>query len=290
MRAARPEVSFEFFPPKSDDGFAGLLRTADALAKYKPDFFSVTYGAGGSTRQGTFRTVETLRRHGHNAIPHLSWGEESSRQICDLLGRYQDLGVSRLVLIRGDVPSGAYAPTHYASELVQLVHARFRDTFRTYVAAYAEMHPQAPGPSEDLRRLKQKLDAGASAAITQYFYVLEAYRRLVLEARATGIVKPIVAGIMPITNYERLVRFSDSCGAEIPRWIRCRLTELADHDQALRDFGAQVVTDLCSRLVEEGAPGLHFYTLNRWRATARILDGLALEMDRKGSSAKGAAT
>ena len=273
------EISFEFFPPQSDEGMRTLLRTSRKLSSYHPEFYSVTYGAGGSTRQGTYNTVVALRQHGINAVPHLSWGEENETVVCDLLKRYRDLGVSRLVLIRGDAPSGTgrHATLHYASDLVQLVREKFTEDFKIYVAGYPEMHPQSPSPRKDLQRLQQKLDAGAHACITQYFYNADAYSNFVSSAVNFGIAKPIVAGIMPIYDYEKLVRFSDNCGAEIPRWIRNRLAELSDHRSELREFGTEVVKNLCSRLLELKVPGFHFYTLNRWRATSRILDSLALD-------------
>lgn len=279
MPSERLEISFEFFPPRSEEGLSSLLRTASKLSIYRPQFYSVTYGAGGSTRHGTFNTVASLRQKGIDAVPHLSWGEESETELCDLLKRYRDLGVSRLVLIRGDPPSGTghYATLHHAKDLVKLVRTRFAEDFKIYVAAYPEMHPQSPNPSEDLRRLQQKLDAGAHACITQYFYNADAYGNFINEATKCGITKPIVAGIMPISNYEKLVRFSDNCGAEIPRWIRFRLNEFANRDSELREFGTEVVLNLCRRLIQMGVPGFHFYTLNRWRATTRIMDGLALD-------------
>ena len=279
-RPAR-RLSFEFFPPKTDRGRANLLRTAHRLREAGGDateFCSVTYGAGGSTRTGTFEAVRALREGGINAVPHLSWGSDPAAGVRKLVDRYRALGIGRMVALRGDVPSGMgpRGAVHYAAELVRLLRERVDVDFRIEVAAYPEVHPDAPSPEADLTYLKQKVDAGADGCITQYFYQPESYFYFVDRCRGHGIDVPIVPGIMPITNYEGLVRFSDACGADIPRWIRLRLAAHRDDEAALQAFGTDVVTRLCERLLEGGAPGLHFYTLNKAPPTVAIAKNLGL--------------
>ena len=274
-------LSFEFFPPKTDRGRANLLRTARRLRKAgggATEFFSVTYGAGGSTRTGTFEAVQTLREADYEAIPHLSWGGDPAAAVRKLTDRYRALGIGRMVALRGDVPSGMgpRGTVHYAAELVRLVRERVDADFRIEVAAYPEVHPDAPSPDADLDYLKRKLDAGADGCITQYFFQPESYFYFVDRCRARGIDVPIVPGIMPITNHDGLVRFSDACGADIPRWIRLRLAAYRDDEASLTAFGTDVVTRLCGRLLDGGAPGLHFYTLNKAPPTVAIAKNLGL--------------
>ena len=268
--------SFEFFPPRTARGRTTLIQTARRLGDYSPAFYSVTYGAGGSTRDRTFATVSELRAAGLDAVPHLSWGSDAAEQVLDLVGAYQRQGVERLVVLRGDVPSGVgtKAEIRHAEQLVRLIRARVDTPLVLEVAAYPEVHPEAPSADEDIEYLKRKVDAGADGCITQYFYNADAYFYFRDRCGAAGIAVPIVPGIMPISNYDNLVRFSDKAGAEIPRWIRTRLKDLSPDADALGKFGADVVTTLCDRLIAGGAPGLHFYTLNKVGPTAAVVTGL----------------
>ncbi len=268
-------LSFEFSSPRTEDGRASLLRTATRLAAHDPAYYSVTYGAGGSTKDGTFETVADLRKHGFAAAPHLSIGTDDDVAVLELVDRYCALGVDRIVALRGDVPSGMGAGRNvrYAESLVKLLRAHRGDALHIEVAAYPETHPDARTPEADMAFFRRKIEAGANGGITQYFYNADAYFDFVARA---AVDVPIVPGIMPITNYERLVRFSDKCGAEIPRWIRTRLASLADDEAALKAFGVEVVTRLCQRLIDGGAPGLHFYTLNFASATDAVLENLRL--------------
>lgn len=274
--------SFEFFPPKTPEG-AGKLRVARAkLAELHPKFFSVTFGAGGSTREGTFETVLEIQREGHEVAPHLSCMGSSPRTLGALLAEYKARGIRRVVALRGDLPSGYGAlgaesdQLRYASELVEFIRRETGDWFHIEVAAYPEMHPQARSPQDDLQNFARKVQAGANAAITQYFYNADAYFRFVDEARKLGVAVPIVPGIMPITNASQLMRFSDMCGAEIPRWIRLKLASFGDDGASIRAFGLDVVSALCERLLAGGAPGLHFYTLNQAAASTAIWQKLNL--------------
>jgi methylenetetrahydrofolate reductase (NADPH) len=280
---AVPRLSFEFFPPNTDKGRHNLLRTWDRLSSRQPEFCSVTYGAGGSTRDRTRATIEALRGAGAPAAPHLSIGMDDDDQVRALLDDYLALGVDRIIALRGDIPSGlgSARQVRYARELVRLIRDHEISlgrpgALRIEVAAYPEVHPDAPSPDADLEYLQEKVDAGADGIITQYFYNADAYFDFVDRARGQGINAPIVPGIMPITNYANLVRFSDGCGAEIPRWIRQRLAALQEDDAALKAFGETVVTRLCERLLAGGAPGLHFYTLNQAGPTLALLDRLEL--------------
>ena len=271
-------LSFEFFPPRTTRGRTALIQTAKRLGEYDPALYSVTYGAGGSTRDRTFATVSELRGAGLEAIPHLSWGSDSKEQVLDLVAGYQRQGVGRLVVLRGDVPSGvgAKAQIRHAEQLVRLIRDRVHaPPLVLEVAAYPEIHPEAPSADADIEYLKRKVDAGANGCITQYFYNADAYFYFRDRCATAGITVPIVPGIMPISNYDNLVRFSDKAGAEIPRWIRTRLRDLTADDDALGRFGADVVTALCDRLVAGGAPGLHFYTLNKVGPTAAVVTELA---------------
>jgi methylenetetrahydrofolate reductase (NADPH) len=272
------EISFEFFPPKTPDGVEKLRATCAQLALLKPKFVSVTFGAGGSTQQGTLDTVLDIAKDGLEAAPHLSCIGSSKESLRAILERYRSNGIRHIVALRGDLPSGMgeVGELRYASELVAFIRAEHGDWFRIEVAAYPEYHPQARSPRHDLENFVRKVKAGADAAITQYFYNADAYLRFVDEARKLGVEIPIVPGIMPITNYSQLMRFSEMCGAEVPRWVAKRLESYGDDREAIRAFGLDVVTQLCERLVKEGAPGLHFYTLNGAAATKAICERLAL--------------
>ena len=271
--------SFEFFPPKNDEGAAKLQETSAALARLGPCFFSVTFGAGGSTRERTFQTVVDINRHtGIDVAPHLSCIASTHANIRDILQNYMAQGIRHLVALRGDMPSGLRDPGEFqhANELVEFIRRETGDHFFIEVAAYPEFHPQAPSATADLNNFKRKVEAGADAALTQYFYNPDAYFRFVDNCERLGLDLPIVPGIMPITNYTQLARFSDACGAEIPRWIRKRLESFGDDMKAIREFGIEVTINLCRQLLEGGAPGLHFYTMNRSDATLAIWNALNL--------------
>jgi methylenetetrahydrofolate reductase (NADPH) len=267
-----PDFSIEFFPPKTPEG-AEKLRIARAkLAELNPKYFSVTFGAGGSTQQGTLATVREIQAAGHEAAPHLSCIGATRESIRDVLKQYQDSGIRRVVALRGDLPSGygGAGELRYASELVEFIRQETGDWFHIEVAAYPEMHPQARSPQDDLQAFARKVGAGANAAITQYFYNADAYFQFVDNVRKLGVDVPVVAGIMPITNYMQLMRFSDMCGAEIPRWVRLKLASFGDDSASIKAFGLDVVTGLCERLLAGGAPGLHFYSMNQAAPTTAI--------------------
>jgi methylenetetrahydrofolate reductase (NADPH) len=273
--------SFELFPPKTESGIAKLHDTVRRLNERAPAFFSVTYGAGGSTRDNTFATVDWIGAQGITAAPHLSCIGSGRDELIAILDRYAGAGIKRVVALRGDLPSGAGAGSigdlNHADELVALIRAHYGDTFVVEVAAYPEMHPQAPSVERDLDNFRRKVESGADSAITQYFYNADAYERFLEACVARGIEIPIVPGIMPITNFKNLVRFSDACGAEIPRWMRKRLEGYGDDIEGIRAFGADVVTRLCERLLGLDAPGLHFYTMNQAGPTLQIWDNLGLD-------------
>lgn len=260
-------LSFEFFPPNTPVGRTKLTAVREQLGDLRPEFFSVTYGAGGATQEKTLSTVAEIAASGTAVAPHMSCIGSTREAITDLLDRYREMGIQRIVALRGDLPSGFGATPigefHYASDLVGFIREHSGEHFMIEVAAYPEFHPQARTPGDDLAALAAKVRAGANRALTQYFYNADAYFRLRDEALAAGVDVPIIPGIMPITNYAQLARFSDNCGAEIPRWIRWRLAALAEDPIGLREFGFEVVADLCRRLLAGGAPGLHFYTLNQ---------------------------
>ncbi|MAR01187.1 MAG: methylenetetrahydrofolate reductase [NAD(P)H] [Oceanospirillaceae bacterium] len=266
-------LSFEFFPTKSEEGTDKLLAVRDTLAEYNPEFFSVTYGAGGSTRDRTYAIVKAIQERGIPAAPHLSCVGDSKEDLRQLLNEYKDLGIDRIVALRGDLPSGsglANSELRYANELVEFIRAETGDHFTLEVAAYPEMHPQATSFEKDLQNFVRKVKAGADSAITQYFFNADSYFHFVDRVRAMGVDIPIIPGIMPITNYSKLARFSDACGAEIPRWIRKQLEAYGDDSQSIQQFGEDVVTDMCRRLLDGGAPGIHFYTLNQAEASLRV--------------------
>jgi methylenetetrahydrofolate reductase (NADPH) len=268
--------SIEFFPPKTAEGTAKLRQTRAVLAQLQPKYFSVTFGAGGTTQQGTLDTVLEILAEGHAAAPHLSCVGGTRDSIRAILAQYKAHGIKRLVALRGDLPSGygAAGEFRYANELVEFIRAESGDWFHIEVAAYPEVHPQAKSPQDDLQHFARKVQAGANAAITQYFYNADAYFQFVEQAHKIGITVPIVAGIMPITNYTQLSRFSEMCGAEIPRWVRLKLASYGDDSASIRAFGLDVVTHLCERLLAGGAPGLHFYSLNQAAATTAIWNRL----------------
>jgi len=269
---AERNFSMEFFPPKTPEGVEKLRVARGKLAALQPKYFSVTFGAGGSTQKGTLETILDIHGEGHQAAPHLSCMGASSENLREILAQYKSHGIRRIVALRGDMPSGygSFGEFRYASELVEFIRAETGDWFHIDVAAYPEMHPQAKSPQDDLQNFARKVKAGANSAITQYFYNADAYFRFVEEAGKLGVTTPIVPGIMPITNYSQLMRFSDMCGAEIPRWVRIKLASFGDDSTSIRAFGLDVVTGLCERLLAAGVPGLHFYTLNQAVATTEI--------------------
>ncbi len=270
--------SFEFFPPKTAEGKVKLRATWQQLAQLKPRFFSVTFGAGGSTQQGTLDTVLEIRAGGQNAAPHISCVASTKAEIAATLSRYRENGIRHLVALRGDMPSGlaSAGELRYANELVAFVRETTGDWFHIEVACYPEYHPQTRNAADELKNFKRKIDAGANSAITQYFYNADAYFRFVDECAAAGIGVPIVPGIMPIGNFSQLARFSDACGAEIPRWMRIKLESFRDDTASIRAFGLDVVTALCEKLLAAGAPGLHFYTLNQAGPASTIWQRLGL--------------
>ena len=271
-------LSLEFFPPRTQEGIEKLRATRRQLAQLKPAFCSVTFGAGGSTREGTLATVLEFRADGLEAVPHISCIGGSRESIREVLARYKAHGIRHLVALRGDLPSGTIdaGDFRFASELVAFIRQETADWFHIDVAAYPEYHPQARSPQEDLAAFRSKIDAGADSAITQYFYNADAYWHFVDACRAAGITVPIVPGIMPIGSFSKLARFSDACGAEIPRWIRKKLEGYGDDLASIRAFGLDVVTELADNLLARGAPGLHFYTLNQASATTTIWQRLGL--------------
>ena len=279
MSGGKDHISFEYFPPKTEAGVDKLInQTAPALDALGPEFCSVTYGAGGSTRDRTLGVVTALREGGADAAPHLSFGGDEPKAIEDLLTTYREQGIKRLVALRGDMPSGMGGPGQlvYANELVAFVREHTGEHFTISVAAYPEIHPEAVSYDRDIHFLKGKFDAGADNAITQYFYNVESYFYFMDQCLAAGIDKPIYAGIMPITNYANLARFSKNCGAEIPRWICQRLEGYGDDKDSVIKFGIEVVTQLCQTLLDNGAPGIHFYTMNQVDPTREIYNNLGL--------------
>ncbi|MCK5902162.1 MAG: methylenetetrahydrofolate reductase [NAD(P)H] [Cocleimonas sp.] len=273
------QFSFEFFPPKTEKGIENLKKTRDQLADLKPAFFSVTYGAGGTTQDSTLDTVINIQKDsGIDAAPHLSCVGSSKEQMREILATYQSNGIKRIVTLRGDLPSGMreIGEFHYANELVQFIREETNDTFHLEVAAYPEMHPQASSYRADLENFVRKVKAGSNSAITQYFYNIDAYCHFVDDCDQQGVDIPIVPGIMPITNFSNLARFSDACGAEIPRWLRTRLDAYGDDTESIQKLGIEFVTDLCEGLLDSGAPGLHFYSMNRVEPTLTIWHNLGL--------------
>ena len=273
-------LSFELFPPKTEKGFEKLKASVTELNRLQPAYFSVTYGAGGSTREKTFATVDWLREQSIETAPHLSCVGADKQEILEILERYLGQGIKHIVALRGDLPSGAglggLAELNYANELVAFIRESFGNAFHIEVAAYPEFHPQAPSADIDLDNFKRKVEAGADSAITQYFYSPDAYSRFLQDCEKRGISIPVVPGIMPITNYSSLTRFSDACGAEIPRWIKKRLEGYADDIASIQAFGIEVVSQLCENLLTAGAPGLHFYTMNQSAPSMAICRNLGM--------------
>ena len=272
----KPNISFEFFPPQTPEGAEKLTAARKILATLKPEFFSVTFGAGGSTQDRTLETIRRIHQEGHQAAPHLSCVGSTRDNIRTLLFTYRDMGIKRIVALRGDLPSGmaSIGEFQYANELVSFIRAETGEYFHIEVAAYPEFHPQANSAREDMLNFKRKIHTGANSAITQYFYNADAYFRFVEECRKLGVTTPIVPGIMPIVKYSQLARFSEMCGAEIPRWMRKTMEGYGDDVESVQNFGREVVTQLCEKLIAGGAPGLHFYTLNQASASVEILKRL----------------
>ncbi|AQA17431.1 methylenetetrahydrofolate reductase [NAD(P)H] [Halioglobus japonicus] len=276
---AKPRISFEYFPPKTDAGKDKLLNeTTPALNELNPEFFSVTYGAGGTTRDTTLGVVSTMREAGVDVAPHISFGGDDEDTMAELLQTYKARGIKRLVALRGDMPSGMGTAMQlvHANDLVAFIREKTGDHFNIEVAAYPEIHPESKSYDSDIHFLKKKMDAGANSAITQYFYNVEAYFYYLDQCMAAGIDKPIYAGIMPITNFENLARFSRNCGAEIPRWICRKMEGYGDDLESVRKFGLEVVTQLCQTLMDSGCPGIHFYTMNQVEPTREIYNNLGL--------------
>ena len=274
------KFSFEFFPPKTPEAAGKLQVTQERLSALNPDFFSVTFGAGGSTRESTFETVMDIHeKTGIEAVPHISCIGIMTDEIMEVLNHYMSAGIRHIVALRGDFPSGiagSYGQLRYANELVEFIRKQTGDHFHIEVAAYPEFHPQSSTPSSDLANFRRKVDAGADSAITQYFYNADAYYRFIDSCEKAGIEIPIVPGIMPIVTCTQLSRFSEACGAEIPRWILKRLQEFGDDRAAIREFGVDVTTDLCANLLSQGAPGLHMYTMNQSIASIAIWNNLGI--------------
>lgn len=273
--------SFEFFPPKTEKGVSTLQKTRDRLAEVNPDFFSVTFGAGGSTREGTKNTVIDLNSQGISTAPHLSCVGSNKEIISELLDTYKANGVDRIVALRGDIPSGmgntGYGEMRYANELVEFIREHSGDHFSLEVAAYPEFHPQAPNAEADLVNFKRKVEAGANSAITQYFFNVESYFYFIDRIEKMGVDIPVVPGIMPIINFQKLMQFSEMCGADVPRWIRKQMEAYGDDSESIKKFGEEVVTRMCDQLLQAGAPGLHFYTLNQAQASLNIWHNLGLD-------------
>jgi methylenetetrahydrofolate reductase (NADPH) len=274
--------SFELFPPRTPEGVAKLPAIIGQLAAVEPNYFSITYGAGGSNQDGTYETLMAVVKHsGAEAAPHLTCVGTTRTQIAALLQRYREAGVKRIVALRGDLPATAMSASapgdfHYANELVSFIRETHGDAFKIEVAAYPEMHPQAPNPAVDFENFRRKVEAGADGALTQLFYNADAYFDFMDRCGKAGIAIPVMPGIMPITNFASNLRFCTNCGADMPRWLRLRLEELQDDKPALQDFGLDVVTRLCETLLRNGAPGLHFYTANQAEPTLRLWQALAL--------------
>lgn len=277
-------LSFECFPPRTDQGTINLNQVISELAVLKPEYISVTYGAGGTTQDKSLETVTHIQQNTEfDAVPHLTCIGASKDSIRELLKTYQDLGINRIVALRGDMPSGMMDPGEfkYAADLIAFIRQETGDHFQLEVAAYPETHPQSRNCDQGIKYFKEKVDQGADAAITQYFFNTDSYFYFIDSCEKAGIDLPIVPGIMPITNYEQLIRFSAMCGAEVPRWLKCRLESFEDHDnmEGLREFGQEYVTRMCQRLLDGGAPGLHFYSMNRTQPTLDIVQNLSWRND-----------
>jgi methylenetetrahydrofolate reductase (NADPH) len=276
MTITKTPISFEFYPPQSPEGAERLAAARQRLATLKPEYFSVTFGAGGSTQDRTLETIKQIHAEGHNATPHLSCVGSTRDNVRALLFAYKDMGIKHIVALRGDLPSGMHSigEFQYANELVSFIRSQTGEHFHIEVAAYPEFHPQAKSAREDMLNFKRKMNAGANSAITQYFYNPDAYFRFVEETRKLGVTAPIVPGIMPVVRFSQLARFSDNCGAEIPRWMRKTMEGFGDDQESVQKFGLDVVTRLCEKLIAGGVPGMHFYTLNQADASLEILKRL----------------
>jgi methylenetetrahydrofolate reductase (NADPH) len=276
MGTTKTPISFEFYPPQTPEGAERLTAARKRLAALKPEYFSVTFGAGGSTQDRTLETIKQIHAEGHVATPHLSCVGSTRDNVRALLFAYKDMGIKRIVALRGDLPSGMHSigEFQFANELVSFIRSQTGEHFHIEVAAYPEFHPQAKSARDDMLNFKRKMNAGANSAITQYFYNPDAYFRFVDECRKLGVTAPVVPGIMPIVRFSQLARFSDTCGAEIPRWMRKTMEGYGDDTESIQAFGAEVVTRLCEKLIAGGAPGLHFYTLNQADASLEILKRL----------------
>lgn len=281
QKKLKQHFSCEFFPPKTEKGMENLLTTAETLKKeINPEFFSVTFGAGGSTRETTFNAVTQIMQSTDCVVaPHLSCIGSSKQQLKNILDEYKQQGIKRIVTLRGDMPSGTVSQSefNYANQLVNFIRENYNDQFHIEVAAYPEVHPQADSAYSDIEHFKNKVNAGADSAITQYFYNIDSYYYFIESCEKQGLDLPIVPGIMPITNYSNLARFSDMCGAEIPRWLRRKLESYADDTDSIKDFGAEFVSSMCEKLLDIGAPGLHFYSMNQTAATLRIWNNIKPE-------------
>jgi methylenetetrahydrofolate reductase (NADPH) len=271
-------LSFEFFPPKTDAGKEKLIHVRNAFGEFSPEFYSMTYGAGGSTRANTKDLVKQFQQEGFASAPHLSFGGDGETEIKALIEEYKVAGINRIVALRGDIPSGMGGASQmvYANQLVAFIREHFGDHFHLEVAAYPEIHPESTNYNTDIQYLKGKFDAGANSAITQYFFNLDAYFFFVDQCQKIGIHQPIYPGIMPIINIQNLIRFSKACGAEIPRWLRKAVEAYGDDKESMQAFATDMVTELCEGLIESGAPGLHFYTMNQVEPVKTIIDNLKL--------------
>jgi methylenetetrahydrofolate reductase (NADPH) len=276
MGTTKTPISFEFYPPQTPEGAERLTAARQRLATHKPEYFSVTFGAGGSTQDRTLEAIKKIHAEGHSATPHISCVGSTRENVRALLFTYREMGIKHIVALRGDLPSGMHSigEFQYANELVSFIRSQTGEHFRIEVAAYPEFHPQAKSARDDMLNFKRKMNAGANSAITQYFYNPDAYFRFVDETRKLGVTAPIVPGIMPVVRYSQLARFSDNCGAEIPRWIRKTMEGYGDDQESVQKFGLDVVTRLCEKLIAGGAPGMHFYTLNQATASMEILKRL----------------
>jgi methylenetetrahydrofolate reductase (NADPH) len=271
-----PSVSFEFFPPRTEEGVLKLKKTVKILSEFNPEFFSVTFGAGGSTKTQTLETVLSIKSSNNDAVPHLSCISASKEDIRNLLNEYKANGIKHLIALRGDNPSGAisHGELKYANELISFIREETGEYFHIQAGAYPEYHPEAESTSDDLNNFKRKIEAGANSAITQFFFNADAYFRFVEECQKKSISVPIIPGIMTIYNIKQLSRFSSNCGAEIPRWLRLKLEDYGDDIQSLRDYGVDVISELCETLIQYGVPGIHFYTLNESKIVSKIIKNI----------------
>jgi len=271
-----PSVSFEFFPPRTEEGDLKLNKTIKTLSEFNPEFFSVTFGAGGSTKAKTLETVLSIKESNNNGVPHLSCISASKEDIRNLLNEYKSYDIKHLIALRGDNPSGAisHGDFKYANELISFIREETGEYFHIQAGAYPEYHPEAESATDDLNNFKRKIEAGANSAITQFFFNADAYFRFIEECQKLSISVPIIPGIMPIYNIKQLSRFASNCGAEIPRWLRLKLESYDDDIQSLRDYGVDVISELCETLVQYGVPGIHFYTLNESKIVSKIIKNI----------------